>query len=112
MTGRKGDVWDHALGGVRVLREQCSTCIYRPGNAMHLTPGRVREMTDLARASDGYVICHQTIGGAEYPANIGTRGEALCRGFYDLPKPTAFIQIMGRLGAFREVDPPGEAGHG
>lgn len=101
MTRRKGDVWDKKLGGVRLLSEQCSTCVGRPGNLMRLGPGRLAEIVTENVAADGYLICHQTLpyGGHGRP------GEALCRWFYD-HYPTTFVQVMTRLGAMREVDPP------
>lgn len=104
MTHR-GDTWDEELGGVRLLAEQCSTCVFRPGNLMHLAPGRLRDLIAVNRRAGGYLVCHQTLnaGGRHDPA---TRGEALCRGFYDLPAPTTFIQIGERLGWWREVPPP------
>jgi hypothetical protein len=98
---RKGDTWDAELGGVRLLARQCSTCVFRPGNLMHLKPGRLKALVEENRRRDSYLVCHQTLRDGEHPK----AGEALCRGFYDLPDPTTFIQIMSRLGAFREVEP-------
>lgn len=38
--GPRGDsVLDRKTCQLRVLREQCSTCVGRPGNLMHLRPG-------------------------------------------------------------------------
>ena len=48
--------------GVRLLATQCSTCIFRPANLMHLEPGRVKGMLDEVRATDTYVVCHQSLG--------------------------------------------------
>lgn len=98
-----GQVWDAGLGGVRLLAEQCATCIYRPGNPMHLAPGRLADITSSARAGDGYVICHDTLPYGEHPE----AGEALCRGFYD-KFSTRFTQVGDRLGWWREVPPPEE----
>lgn len=47
--------------GVRLLAEQCSTCIFRTGNLMHLNAGRLKDMLDEVRATDSYVICHQSL---------------------------------------------------
>jgi hypothetical protein len=101
---RKGDTWDQELGGVRLLSEMCATCVGRPGNPMHLEPGRLAELVAVNRRQESYLVCHATLRDGQHPQ----AGEALCRWFYDLPRPTAFIQIMRRLGAFREVPPPGE----
>jgi hypothetical protein len=60
--------------GLRVLAEQCSTCIFRPGNLMHLNAGRLKDMTESVVASQTYVICHQTL---DQPLG------AVCRGSYD-----------------------------
>lgn len=100
---RGGDVWDEELGGVRLLSRQCASCIGRPGNLMQLKPGRLQDMVDSATAGEGYITCHQTL---RYGANPHA-GEALCRWFYDRYS-TRFTQVMSRLGAMREVDPPGE----
>lgn len=98
-----GDVWDGELGGVRLLAEQCSTCIGRPGNLMQLQPGRLRDMAESAVRGEGYITCHQTLKYGAHP----DAGEALCRWFYD-HYSTQFTQVMTRLGAMREVPPPGE----
>jgi hypothetical protein len=89
----------------RVLSEQCATCIFRPGNPMHLNPGRVREMVAgaLEQGSQG-IICHSTLSYGEHPGF----GGALCRGFYDrYGSQSNFIRVIGRLGGFTEVDLPG-----
>jgi len=61
--------------GLRVMAEQCSTCIFRPGNPMRLQPGRVRSMMDEVRARDSFIPCHQTLGTGE--------PSAICRGQAD-----------------------------
>lgn len=87
-------------GKPRLCREQCSTCIYRPGNQADLRPGRLLEMTRMALSQDSEgVICHHTIDWSE--------GGALCRGFYDkFGYRNNFVRIMLRLGGFLEVEPP------
>jgi hypothetical protein len=90
----------------RLLTAQCETCILRPGNPMRLSRGRLKSMIQgaLAEGSQG-IICHDTLTYGEYP----DFGPALCRGFYDAyGRLSNFIRIMGRLGGFDEVDPPGE----
>jgi hypothetical protein len=82
----------------------CGTCVGRPGNLMSLDPGRLAELVAVNRARESYLVCHATQRDGLHPQ----AGEALCRWFYDLPRPAAFIQVMRLLGAFREVDPPGE----
>lgn len=85
-------------GKVHVLREQCSTCIFRAGNLMGLNRGRVRDMVDEATANEGAIVCHQT---------LGTDENAVCRGFFDL-HPTNPLKMAARLDAIREVEPPEE----
>ena len=91
-------------GRPRVLTEQCSTCIGRPGNLMHLQAGRLREMVagGLADGSQG-IICHQTLGYGDHQ----NFGGALCRWFYDTYGPqNNFIRCIERIGGFTEVEPP------
>ena|ERR1700722_15359442 len=91
-------------GVPRVLKEQCSTCIGRPGNKMHLSPGRVKGMVQAAcRDGSQGIICHQTLSYGEH----SKMGGALCRWFYDTyGHLNGFIRIMERLGGFTEIEPP------
>lgn len=63
-------------GKVHVMPDKCSSCIFRPGNLMHLNAGRVKEMVDGSIQSGGVIPCHQTIHGQR-------EQEAVCRGFFD-----------------------------
>lgn len=56
---RPPPTWD--AKGFYVMAEQCSTCIFRPGNLMHLSEGRLKDMTDTTDREDNNVICHQTL---------------------------------------------------
>ncbi len=94
-------VGDPVLRKSRLLSRQCDTCIFRPGNKMCLEPGRLREMVGQALATDGYVICHDTLPYHRYPQ----AAPAICRGFADR-YDTAALQLMRRLWGFVEVDPP------
>lgn len=81
-------------GVVRVKKEKCETCIFRPGNVMGLRPGRVAGMVRDTRADEGVIPCHETYDLEE---------QAVCRGFYELePKPGP-LQIAERLGCIEEV---------
>lgn len=100
-------------GKPRVLSEQCSTCIGRPGNLMDLRPGRVRQMVRDGVNSGGGIVCHQTLSYGDHP----DFGPAACRWFYDTyGRLCNLYRIYGRLGGFTEVDPPreedDEPGHG
>lgn len=84
--------------GMRVLTEQCSTCIFRPGNLMHLATGRLADMARDVKADESYVICHQTL---ERPK----RQRCICKGSWDRYK-TQIIQLAERLGFIEWVDNP------
>ena len=83
-------------GRIHVCSEMCSTCIFRPGNLMRLTSGRVRQMVDDAKRDESCITCHAT---------LGTDANAICRGFFDRFK-TQPLQIAERLGLIEEVPPP------
>lgn len=94
MSGAHANVAD--VTGVRVMAERCPTCIFRPGNLMHLDPGRVKEMLDGIRENDGCIPCHDTLGDPL---------QAVCRGQYEAHK-TQPLQIAERLGMIVEWDRP------
>lgn len=73
--------------GVRVMAERCSTCIFRPGNLMHLQPGRLREMVERVREIEGVIPCHETLGDDLH---------AVCRGQFEEVK-TQWLQLAERL---------------
>lgn len=79
-------------GFVHVQREECSTCIFRPGNLMELRAGRVRSMVDDARAADAAIVCHKTLDG----------DRAICRGFFDR-YPTFPLRLAVAMRRIREV---------
>jgi hypothetical protein len=98
---------DPATLRTRVLSRQCSDCIFRPGNPMHLAPGRLRDMVEEARSRERFITCHQTLPG------VAPRGfrPAVCRGFFDRYQ-TAGLTLIGVLFGFTEVDPPELPGRG
>lgn len=98
--------------GLAVMAEQCATCIFRPGNPMHLNPGRVTSMVQDCRRNDSHVICHETINPTadeEWGNDSGARpmadGEAVCRGFIDAGHTSQLLRIAERLNMIREVRP-------
>jgi hypothetical protein len=93
-------VGDPVLGKTRLLAEECATCIFKPGNLMHLSPGRLRQMVTEARGDAGYIICHSTLPYAGSPIP-----PAICRGFADR-YTTWQLQVIERLWGFIEVEPP------
>lgn len=82
-------------GVVHVNKRLCSTCIFRPGNLMHLEEGRVEDMVTQATKKESCIPCHKTLDGQQ----------AVCRGFFDRHK-TQPLQIAERLGFIKEVEPP------
>ncbi|MFD5428257.1 hypothetical protein [Streptomyces sp. NPDC127084] len=75
--GLRHDVADPATWSVRVCEDRCVTCIFRPGNLMHLEPGRVAGMVNTAVADEGHIVCHKT---------LGTESPAICAGFAIHPR--------------------------
>ncbi|WP_233513752.1 hypothetical protein [Micromonospora craterilacus] len=96
------NVGDPELGKTRLLAYECATCIFKPGNPMHLEPGRLKQMVTTARGDAGYIICHSTLPYAGSPVPT-----AVCRGFFDRYR-TWQLQVMERLWGFVEVEPPGQ----
>jgi hypothetical protein len=80
-------------GKVHVLKAQCDTCIFRPGDLMSLEPGRVDQMVKEAVRKESCIVCHST---------LNTICPAICRGFFDRYK-TAPLQIAVRLGYIDEI---------
>lgn len=82
--------------GLRVLKEQCNTCIFRPGNLMNLNKGRLKDMVESVEADQTYVICHKTL---DQPLG------SVCRGSFDNVYTTA-IKVAERIGFIDFVDLP------
>jgi len=97
------NVGDPVLGKTRLLSRQCDTCIFRPGNHMHLREGRLRDLIAETRAAESFIVCHSTLPHFRYPE----AQPAICRGFADRYSTQA-LQVIERLWGFVEVDPPGE----
>jgi hypothetical protein len=77
-------------GKVHVQERKCSTCIYRPGNLMHLAPGRKEGMEAKAIEDGGVIPCHQTIHG-------NRTQESVCRGFFDVAKHEGLLAVAERM---------------
>lgn len=96
-----GNVVDSEKGLPRVLNEKCSTCIYRPGNLMHLRAGRREDMEKGALEKDSWIVCHKTLPAAEQA--VGT--QAICRGFWDVNKEKSLgCRLAHVMGGPIEVD--------
>ena len=62
----------YTRGKVHIRRAMCPTCIFRPGNLMHLQEGRVEDM--VAKAGDfGCIPCHH---------HLNEKLNPVCHGFY------------------------------
>jgi hypothetical protein len=96
-------VGDPVLRKTRLLSRQCQTCVFRPGNLMHLHERRLRDLVAEARANEGFIVCHSTLSHYLYP----DAKPAICRGFADR-YTTQALQVIQQLWGFVEVDPPGE----
>lgn len=57
------------------MPDKCSTCIFRPGDLMHIGPARLKDMVSCADEG-GVIPCHKTTYGQR-------EQEAVCRGFFD-----------------------------
>ncbi|WKU03408.1 hypothetical protein [Micromonospora sp. HUAS LYJ1] len=93
-------VGDPHLHRTRLLARECATCIFKPGNPMHLEPGRLKEMVTEACGHAGYIVCHSTLPNAGSPIP-----PAVCRGFADRYR-TWQLQVMQQLWGFVEIEPP------
>ncbi len=76
-------------GRVLVCERRCDTRVFRPGNLMHLEPGRLADLIARALADDST----STI----YRDDVNN---AVCRGFYDRHPPQP-LQAAQRLGLIR-----------
>lgn len=86
--GEKASIDVARDGAVHVCKRMCTTCIFRPGNLMHLDEGRVEQMVADANEMDGCIPCHST---------LDEEHQAVCRGFFDR-HPPPMLQIAQRLG--------------
>jgi hypothetical protein len=93
-----------------LLSEQCSTCVGRPDNLMHLREGRLKLLIEDNTGPYALgLVCHQTLSYGDHP----DFGPALCRWFYDHYGHQANgIRMFSRLLGFAEVPPPGEENDG
>lgn len=86
-------------GKVHVLREQCATCIFLPGNLMHLAPGRLKDVVQGNLDAASALVCHKTI------YEDGYTQQAICKGFFEAYKdksPTLVLAV--ELGVIEETD--------
>lgn len=100
---RCGDLRDTDSGLPRVLSTKCATCIFRPGNRMHLAPGYRDQLVGHALARDSWIVCHATL--PDTGNVIGA--QAVCRGFWDVhAADSAGCRLAIALGGPVLVPPP------
>ncbi len=81
-----GNVVDRCTGLPRLLTRKCITCIFRPGNLMHLNDGAREDMVHAALRRNSWIVCHSTL-----PASGRSIGsQAICRGFWDVHARDSF----------------------
>lgn len=106
MPTRPAKVEPYRDGAVHVMSEKCSTCVFRPGNLMHLPPGRLKELTDYVQETGVPFSCHQTLPYAGREHVEFYDGAALCAGAIEnygaesIPVRTAYA-----MGLVEHVDP-------
>jgi hypothetical protein len=83
-------------GRVHVRRRMCATCIFRPGNLMHLDEGRRDKMVAGAVKNESCIPCHSHL-------HSGAKVEPVCRGFYD-NHATVTIRLAEVMGIIEWVD--------
>lgn len=87
----------------QLLAVKCSTCVFRPGNLMHLRPGRLKALIATNVAADAALICHMTLRYGAHPEV----GEAVCRGYYDrYRRDVLAIRFVEAMGGFTEIPEP------
>src|ERR1017187_5870798 len=79
-------------GKVHVCAEMCETCIFRPGNLMNLSEGRVESMVQEATKRDSCIPCHETLGVPEqdlwlYARSFHTAAKKLAASFHPDASP-------------------------
>ena len=85
------DITDPATGLSRLLSERCPTCILRPGDPMHLGPGRTAAFIRQVLDAGSYVVCHDTLTYGDFPGY----GPAICRGFFDAYRNSRELHLTG-----------------
>ncbi|MDZ5447709.1 hypothetical protein U2F26_34240 [Micromonospora sp. 4G57] len=94
-------VGDPVLGKSRLLSRQCATCIFAPGNRMHLSAGRLRDLVTETRR-------RERSSSATTPSPTTSTPKPSRRSAVASPTATGTqaLQLIERLFGFVEVDPP------
>lgn len=89
-------------GLVHVVDEKCATCVFRPGNPMHLSPGRLAEIVEHNRTNGAALVCHKTLPYGDHPEV----GQAICRGYFDSYETDLVLALAKACNIIREVHLP------
>lgn len=92
------------MPGLEILDAQCETCIFRPGNKMHLKKGRVAQMVRDCTRDQSFITCHETMVYDDPDAGDPTASGPMCRGFFDNHGHVSqMVRIAERLGMLEFV---------
>lgn len=82
---------------MHVVRDMCSTCIFRAGNLMHLAEGRRDQLVRESIAENVAIVCHSTLNTGE---------NAVCRGFFDHHADDTACLLLAKHFGIVELDSP------
>ena len=87
-----GGIFEPESGmAVWVQAKKCDTCIFWPGNRMHLHEGLLQDLVRGAVAEHSHIPCHDTL---LYGRRTRLR-PAMCRGYYDHPQGNEASMALG-----------------
>ncbi|WP_188186986.1 hypothetical protein [Nonomuraea sp. SYSU D8015] len=94
--------------GPQVLREQCTTCIFHPGNRMDLRSGRLKDLVEQTLNVGGWITCHDTLLHGRFGHHFATRMfGAMCKGFVDKYGDRSHgVRMLRELMGLVQVDRP------
>lgn len=93
-------------GKVHVMAQKCSTCVFHPGNRMHLSPGRLKGMAENVQETGVPFSCHQTLSYASDEYTDHYDGNALCAGAVEVYGDQSHVIRMAHVyGVIEEVEP-------
>lgn len=99
-VSKESEVYDPEAHILRVMEDMCETCIFRPGNLMHLAPGKLQRMVRETREEPmGNIPCHDTL-----PYSLPPQEKAaVCRGWWDAYAGEKFWSTMIPIELWRPV---------
>lgn len=86
----------------KVMAERCESCIFHPGNRMHLRRGRVASMVAECREVGGFIPCHERMTYVDEEEDgepkVDYMESPVCNGFYEAHGHVSqAVQIAQRL---------------